>query len=83
MPRHRLVLLCALPLMLGTPPARADCELLYAPPQLRARLFAFHHANEQRRAREAATQGVPGAARAGADRRAPTARRPRDKAPGR
>ena len=33
-------------------PAHADCELLYAPPAVRARLLAFHYANEMRRERE-------------------------------
>jgi hypothetical protein len=46
------LLLLILSLLLASGPARADCELLYAPPELRARLLAFHHANELRRARE-------------------------------
>lgn len=36
----------------AAPGARADCELLYAPPGVRARLLAFHHATETRRAQE-------------------------------
>ncbi|MGN2247948.1 hypothetical protein ACFWZ3_14785 [Frateuria sp. GZRR35] len=50
MPRSFLLLALACTLACGT--ARADCELLYAPPDIRARLMAFHHANELRRARE-------------------------------
>ncbi|UGB38634.1 hypothetical protein [Frateuria soli] len=52
MPRPILLLALACALACGT--ARADCELLYAPPEIRARLLAFHHATELRRAREQA-----------------------------
>jgi hypothetical protein len=45
---------------LCTGPARADCELPYAPPELRARLLAFHHANELRRAQEQAYREAAG-----------------------
>jgi len=50
MPRPFLFL--ALAGMLASGPLRADCELLYAPPEVRARLLAFHYTNELRRARE-------------------------------
>jgi len=43
---------------LASVPAHADCELLYAPPQTRARMLAFHYANELRRARERARVDV-------------------------
>ena len=52
MPRHSLLLPLALAAVLHAATARADCELLYAPPELRARLLAFHYANELRRAQE-------------------------------
>lgn len=70
MPRHRLLLLLALPAMLAGRPARADCELLYAPPDIRTRLLAFHHANEQRRAEEHAKSATADAAPARGDRHA-------------
>lgn len=38
--------------LLAASPTHADCELLYAPPNIRAKTLAFHYANEQRRARE-------------------------------
>lgn len=44
--------------VLASGPVRADCELLYAPAETRARLLAFHHANELRRAREQAHGSV-------------------------
>lgn len=50
----RLLLLLALAGMLASGPLRADCELLYAPPEIRDRLLAFHYTNELRRARERA-----------------------------
>jgi hypothetical protein len=63
--RHRsfalLVPLLALAAVLRTAPVRADCELLYAPPEIRARLLAFHYANEQRRAQERAAHDTPSA----------------------
>ena len=60
MPRSFLPL--ALVALLAAQPARADCELLYAPPQVRARLLAFHHANELRRARQPARHETAAAA---------------------
>ncbi|MCX7514057.1 hypothetical protein [Frateuria sp. STR12] len=45
-------------LLTAAGPARADCDLLYAPPQIRARLLAFHHANELRRAQERKARDV-------------------------
>jgi len=59
MSRPRLFPLLALAAMLHAVPARADCELLYAPAQIRARLLAFHYANEQRRAQERAAYKPP------------------------
>lgn len=77
MPRTLLLLVLAIVLASR---ARADCELQYAPPDIRARLLAFHYANELRRARELAhgpvarTHGKPtpdsGAARPVSDRAA-------------
>lgn len=48
----RTFLLLALAGMLASGPLRADCELLYASPEVRARLLAFHYTNALRRARE-------------------------------
>lgn len=67
-------MLCVVPVMLAAPLARADCELLYAPPQIRARLLAFHYANEQRRAGEHA-KAVAAAALDRTARPAPPTRR--------
>lgn len=51
MPFSLLLIVAA---VLASGPVRADCELLYAPAETRARLLAFHHVNELRRAREQA-----------------------------
>lgn len=53
----RPLLLLALACMLASGPLRADCELLYAPPEVRARLLAFHYTNELRRAGAGAPPG--------------------------
>ena len=57
MHRYRVLLLAIA--VLAARPARADCELLYAPPAVRARLLAFHYANETRRERERAAAAQP------------------------
>lgn len=63
MPALTLTRLCVLAALAVVPPLHADCELLFAPANVRARALAFHHANEQRRAAE----GRPPVATAGAD----------------
>lgn len=83
MPRPILLLGLACTLACGT--VRADCELLYAPPEIRARLLAFHYANELRRAREQAHHDAelarkrpqPARATHGRDEPARTPARPR------
>lgn len=52
MPGRRLARLCGFALLLAVDPLRADCELRYAPSELRAKALAFHDANESRRAAE-------------------------------
>lgn len=72
----RRVLLFAWLMLCLASRAHADCELLYAPPEVRARLLAFHYANEQRRASEHGKHAgtpVPGS-RAGAAARPATPR---------
>lgn len=44
-----LATLLAIAFALGAAPLHADCELLYAPKAIRARVLAFHHASEHRR----------------------------------
>ncbi|MGN2254425.1 hypothetical protein ACFWZ4_13685 [Frateuria sp. GZRe12] len=48
----RPLLLLVLAGMFVSGSLRADCELLYASPEVRTRLLAFHYTNELRRARE-------------------------------
>jgi hypothetical protein len=78
----RRSLLLALALLPAAGPVCADCELLYAPPELRTRLLAFHHASELRRARHraggdaAAAPARPARPAAGSDQHAAPATPP-------
>jgi hypothetical protein len=44
--------LCVIAALATVHPLHADCELLFAPADIRARALAFHHAGEQRRTLE-------------------------------